>query len=550
MRLIPHAAVCVTAVVASLAPAAIMTTTASASPAKRTAQPGTAAIHITATIPVGTQPSGIAVNPRTNTIYVANRVDGTVSVISGRTNTVVATIPVSPQPNAVAVNPQTNTIYVTGQQNGALSVINGNTNTVAATILGMSLPNGVTVDPLTSTIYVTSAQINAVTVINGSTNAVVASIPVGFLPTGIAANAATDTIYAANEDDSTVSVISGPTNTVTATIPLAPSSGPQGVAVNPRTGAIYVAGLGNSTVSVITGSSVVTTVPLSSQPNFGIAVNPQTNTIYVTQFGGLVSVISGRTNRVVATVPGLNAPAGVAVNPETNTVYITNFGSNTVTVLAPAGTHAKPVITPTQVTFTIPSSPTGVWRLVLTTYPPPTQKLGMTLARSGTLTLPVPQTPTCSFQADVKVQAGGVGDFVMYSSSKAVVPGCGQSGTGQRFTPGYWKNHKPAATALLPQTLGGYTVSTIAQATAIFDAMKCSDAINCLAGHLLATQLDVANGSSICITGVIFQANQLLTNVGYTGPASYTISATRGGQPRSLEQELDNYTNDSTSTSC
>ena len=218
--------------------------------------------------------------------------------------------------------------------------------------------------------------------------------------------------------------------------------------------------------------------------------------------------------------------------------------------VASAGTHAKPVITATQVSFTIPSSPAGVWRLVLTTYPPPTQKLGMTLAESGTLTLPVPQTDTCSFQADVKVQVGGVGDFVMYSSSKAVVPGCGQSGTGQRFTPGYWKTHEDATTALLPQTLGGYTVSTFAQASAIFDAMNCSDAINCLAGHLLAAQLDVANGSSICITGVIFQANQLLTKVGYAGPGSYTISAAQRAAALSLEQELDNYTNDSTSTSC
>jgi len=218
--------------------------------------------------------------------------------------------------------------------------------------------------------------------------------------------------------------------------------------------------------------------------------------------------------------------------------------------VASAGTHAKPVITATQVSFTIPSSPAGVWRLVLTTYPPPTQKLGMTLAQSGTLTLPVPQTDTCSFQADVKVQVGGVGDFVMYSSSKAVVPGCGQSGTGQRFTPGYWKTHEDATTALLPQTLGGYTVSTFAQASAIFDAMDCSDAINCLAGHLLAAQLDVANGSSICITGVIFQANQLLTKVGYAGPGSYTISAAQRAAALSLEQELDNYTNDSTSTSC
>src|SRR5712691_11968939 len=54
--------------------------------------------------------------------------------------------------------------------------------------------------------------------------------------------------------------------------------------------------------------------------------------------------------------------------------------------------------------------------------------------------------------------------------------------------------------AQVPQTLGGYTVSTFAQASAIFDAMNCSDAINCLAGHLLAAQLDVSIFSSISIT--------------------------------------------------
>jgi hypothetical protein len=80
--------------------------------------------------------------------------------------------------------------------------------------------------------------------------------------------------------------------------------------------------------------------------------------------------------------------------------------------------------------------------------------------------------------------------------------------------------------------------------------MKCSDAINCLAGHLLAAQLDVANGSSICITGVIFHANQLLTNVRYAGPGSYSVSAAVRAHALSLEQKLDSYTNDSTSTSC
>lgn len=220
------------------------------------------------------------------------------------------------------------------------------------------------------------------------------------------------------------------------------------------------------------------------------------------------------------------------------------------TGIASAGTKTLPVITATQVTFAIPAHPVGVWQLTLTTYPPPPTRLGRVRGTSGTLTIPTPQTATCSFQADVKVQIGGTGPFVRYSSHKAVVPGCGQSGSGQRFTPGYWKNHEAATTALLPQTLGNYSVSTFADAQAVFDAMKCSDAVNCLAGHLLAAQLDVANGSSTCISSVISQANQFLVSVGYAGPASYTITSSQRAQALSLEQTLDNYTNDSTSTTC
>lgn len=216
--------------------------------------------------------------------------------------------------------------------------------------------------------------------------------------------------------------------------------------------------------------------------------------------------------------------------------------------VASAGTHVKPTITATEASFTIPSSPTGVWQLGLTTYPPPVTHLGRVQGTSGTLTLPVPHTATCSFQVDVKVEVTGTSTFVMYSSIKAVVPGCGGSGT--RFTPGYWKNHEAATTALLPQTLGGYTVSTFADAVAVFDAMKCSDAVNCLAGHLLAAQLDVANGSSNCIAGTIADANAFLTSVGYAGPASYSISASQRAQALALEQTLDAYTNDSSGTTC
>ena len=215
--------------------------------------------------------------------------------------------------------------------------------------------------------------------------------------------------------------------------------------------------------------------------------------------------------------------------------------------IASAGTHVKPTITATQASFTIPSSPTGVWQLGLTTYPPPVTHLGKVRGTSGTLTLPVPQTATCSFQVDVKVEVTGTSTFVMYSSMKGLaVPGCGASAT--RFTPGYWKTHEAATTALLPESLGGYTVSTFADAQAVFDAMMCSDAVNCLAGHLLAAQLDVANGSSTCIAGTISDANAFLTSVGYAGPGSYTITASQRAQAmqpradaRQLHERLDQH---------
>jgi YVTN family beta-propeller protein len=80
---------------------------------------------VTGTIPVGTGPAGVAVNPLTNTAYVANFIDGTVSVISGRTGTVTGTIPVGNNPLVVAVNPVTNKTYVTNFSDGTVSVISG-----------------------------------------------------------------------------------------------------------------------------------------------------------------------------------------------------------------------------------------------------------------------------------------------------------------------------------------------------------------------------------------------------------------------------------------
>ena len=69
---------------------------------------------VTATVPVGSDPDGVAVTPNGAYAYVANDFgSGSVSVISTATNTVTATITVGNEPDGVAVTPNGEYAYVT-----------------------------------------------------------------------------------------------------------------------------------------------------------------------------------------------------------------------------------------------------------------------------------------------------------------------------------------------------------------------------------------------------------------------------------------------------
>ena len=63
---------------------------------------------------------------------MANLASGTVSVIDEATNTVTHTIPVGSGPYGVAVDPAADTVYVTNDFGNTVSVIDAATNAVAA----------------------------------------------------------------------------------------------------------------------------------------------------------------------------------------------------------------------------------------------------------------------------------------------------------------------------------------------------------------------------------------------------------------------------------
>ena len=124
-------------------------------------------------------PGGIAISPKTGTVYVANDLSSTVSVISGKTNGVTTSIGF-PDGNVgteeVAVSPKTGNVYAEGVTNGglvndsagALWVISGQTNTVTGHVFitdGVTISEGA-ISPRTGDVY-SIGSANDVSVISG-----------------------------------------------------------------------------------------------------------------------------------------------------------------------------------------------------------------------------------------------------------------------------------------------------------------------------------------------------------------------------------------------
>jgi YVTN family beta-propeller protein len=106
---------------------------------------------------LGAQPTGLAVNPNTNRVYVAGMTSPTsLDVLDASTYQLVASIPglpdqsrdyqvvafnILPLPRAIAINTATNRIYVVNSVSSTITVIDGNTNTVTGT-LSVAVPPG------------------------------------------------------------------------------------------------------------------------------------------------------------------------------------------------------------------------------------------------------------------------------------------------------------------------------------------------------------------------------------------------------------------------
>ncbi len=278
-------------------------------------------------------------------------------------------------PTGIAIDPVHQTVYVASGNANSLSMF-GEASCNATTASGCSDPRsvstggedpiGVVADPATATLYVVNGGSNTLAVVNISTcnvtdqsgcSAPVALVPVPGGPEFLAFDSVTHTVYVADTNSGMVSVLDTRTcnaqSTKGCTRPLGTVSAGAGafpIAVDQATNTVYVGT--NQGVAVIDGTvcdgsnmsgcaEQPPSIPLSNEPA-GIAVDDANHTLYVSGESGNVAVIDtsscngsdaqGCTATPTMVPVGTDA-RGATLDSATSTLYVANAGSDTVSML-------------------------------------------------------------------------------------------------------------------------------------------------------------------------------------------------------------------------
>ena len=288
--------------------------------------------RVTATIPVGNGPLGVAITPDGATVLITNTTDGTVSVINGATNTVTATVPVGHQPNAVVVKADGSRAYVVNGGDSTVSVVDLSRDVVTATIPLISRVGNVpaagsanaAISPDGSRVYVMNTTDESVSVIDTTTNAFVTAVSVRVsgevnLPrAGIAVTPDSKSVFAASGTG--VVVINTATNTLSGSIAQdSPSEilfSPSGEIAYLQSFSILMYGVAGLNYLGSLEDSLLDTGAQFSVKNF--ALTPDGGKIYFTTFqNGTVGEMDAKTSTLDASllIPGTAAVLGPFIGP-------------------------------------------------------------------------------------------------------------------------------------------------------------------------------------------------------------------------------------------
>lgn len=293
--------------------------------------PASADAQVVATWPVGQNPMAVAVSPDGARIYVANRADDTVQVLANDGST-LTTVAGFSDPNSIALNPDGSRLAVVNQTANSLSIVDTDSWTTTSTSVGTT-PLGVSITSDGATAYVGSYIDRTVIPVDLATATGGTAIDISIAAGYSALTPDDSTLYvtdAAGTTSMAVVSTSGPSSS------LASLGRSRSVAISPdgRTGYIAANGSGEVTVFATATNSVLSTIPLSGEPN-QVALTPDGALLLVTVSDGTLAIIDVRSlvNPTVTTVSVGSSPEGVATSPDGRFAYVTDWGADTVSVV-------------------------------------------------------------------------------------------------------------------------------------------------------------------------------------------------------------------------
>jgi YVTN family beta-propeller protein len=264
---------------------------------------------VAATIPTGHNPHGILVDVSKGVAYVCNRAENTISVIDLRSRKELARISAPGGPHGMALSADGATLFSTGRQE--INVIDLATRQLVASIPVGQDPHMLHRSPDKTRLYTGNRRDGTISVINIAKRAVIATIPVGRTPEDFAISPDGHEIIVGNMGDDSVTVIDAATHAVTATVKLPERAAPIRLRYSPDGKIVFISSRRNGAGVLRMDRATRTITGHLPMDGFccGMNFTPDHRVLYVTDLpGGTISQVDSETMKVIKTLPtGLGA---------------------------------------------------------------------------------------------------------------------------------------------------------------------------------------------------------------------------------------------------
>ncbi len=303
---------------------------------------------------VGKEPTGLAVNPVRNEVYVANAGSDSVSVIDTEKNDVVLTVGVHHMPYSLAVAPDGKRVYVANSGSNTVSVIDLDKRREIAVAATGEAPGVVRVAPDNRTLVVSNRAAGSVSIYSIQADDV--AHPLVFRDAFAGCTGATDVAILPDSSKAFVAC-SGSHNVMALWLAAAPDSWrgkqdatlqhdqmlclldvgqtPTHLAIKPDGGEVFSTNFDSDSISEISTwtNEVSGTYVIGAKPSRAVMSNDDSS-LWVTDFGAdSASMYSIDDGRVEDSVHTGSRPDALAFSADEHLLLVTDAGSSDVAVI-------------------------------------------------------------------------------------------------------------------------------------------------------------------------------------------------------------------------